>query len=192
MTAVGDEEVVAVVDVRFDVVRKGGRLGQPGQHVEGGEAARGFLNPRAPRAATRAAKLLEELDFALEDPLVGADHLLLVLLQRRRDEPLSAGNRLLAVIVGRNGVQIRFGDLDVVAEDPVIPHLQRADARPRALALLERGDDLLAGAADAAQLVELGIDAVANVAAFAGQCAGLSIRHAVNVVANVGQIVERS
>ena len=85
------------------------------------------------------AKLLEQLDLPLEDPLVGAEHLFFVFLQRRRDEPLASGDGLLAVVVGRNGVQIRFRDLDVVAEDAVVAHLQRVDARAqRARALRAR------------------------------------------------------
>ncbi len=54
----------------------------------------------------------------------------------------------LRMVVGRHGVQVRFRDLDVVAEDAVVPDLERRDARAHALALLEFGDHLLAGAAD--------------------------------------------
>ena len=60
---------------------------------------------RGASAATRAAQRLEQLELALEDPLVGAEHLLLVLLQRRRDEALAAGDRLLAVVVGRHAAR---------------------------------------------------------------------------------------
>ena len=122
---------------------------------------------RVDSAATRRAQLLEELDLALEDPFVGAEHLLFVFFQRRRDEPLAAGDRLLAVIVGRNGVQVRLRDLDVVAEHAVVAHLQRVDAGARALALFELGDHLFARSADAAQVVELRVEAVADIAAVA-------------------------
>ena len=53
----------------------------------------------------RAAQRLEQLELALEDPLVGAEHLLLVFLERRRDEALAAGDGLLAVVVGRHAVR---------------------------------------------------------------------------------------
>ena len=138
------------------------------------------------------AKLLEQLDLALENALVGAEDFLLVFLQRRRDEPLAAGDRLLAVVVRRHRVQIRFRDLDVVAEHAVVAHLQRVDAGARALALFELGDHLLARAADAAQVVELGVEAVADVAAVAHQRTGIVDEAAVDVVAHVDEIVQRA
>src|SRR5204863_498964 len=86
-------------------------------------------------APTRA-KRLEELELALDDPLVGAEHLLLVLLQGRGDEALAAVYRLLALVVGRDGAHVRFRDLDVVAKHAVVAHLQRGDAGPGALPFL--------------------------------------------------------
>ena len=147
---------------------------------------------RAASAATRPAQLLEELDLALQDPLVGAQDFLFVLLQRRRDEALAAGDGLLAVIVRRHRVQVRFRDLDVVAEDAVVADLQRRDAGARALALFQLRDDLLAGAADAAQVVQLGVDAVADVAAVADQGAGLLDDVRLDGVTHVRQVVERA
>ncbi len=61
---------------------------------------------------------------------------------------------------------------------------------PRALALLHLGDDLLAGAADAAQLVELGVDAVAGEAAVARQRRRLVDERRFDPVAHVHEIVE--
>src|SRR5262249_57066330 len=133
-----------------------------------GERARGALNARRLRR-DHAAQLLEDLELALEDPLVGAEHLLFVFLQRRGDEALAAGNRLLAVVIRRNGVQVRLRDFDVVAEHAVVADLQRVDAGPRPLALFELGDHLLAAAADRAQVVELAVGAVAGEAAVAPQ-----------------------
>ena len=105
------------------------------EHVERRECAgRGLDLCRRPRDAR--AQRLEELHFALEDPLVGAEDLLLVLLERRRDEALAAGDRLLAVVVRRDVVQVRLRYLDVVAEDPVEPDLERRDTGTRSLARL--------------------------------------------------------
>src|SRR5207253_4368521 len=66
---------------------------------------------------TRRSSDLENLELALENALVGAEHLLLVFFQRRRDEAFAARDRLLAVVVGGHRVQVRLRDLDVVAED---------------------------------------------------------------------------
>ena len=112
VAAVEDGQLVAVVDVRLDVVVDCGDLGQRGEDVQGGERPRGCLNPGR-FAGDRAPQDVEDLELALHDPLVGPEHLLFVLLERGRDEALPAGNRLLAVIVGRHGVQVRLGDLDV-------------------------------------------------------------------------------
>ena len=90
---------------------------------------------------------------------------LFVLLQGGRDEPLAAGDRLLAVVVGGHAREVRLRDLDVVAEHPVVADLQRVDPGARALRFFHLGDPLLAGTADAAQLVELRIHAVAHGAA---------------------------
>ena len=166
--AVEDRQLVAVVDVRLDVVVQRGGFGERGEHVERGGGPRGVLDARR-LGGDRGAQRLEHLDLALEDPLVGAEDLLFVLLERRRDEALAAGNRLLAVVVGRHRVQVRLRDLDVVAEDAVVADLERGDAGARALPLLHLGDHLLARRRDAPQVVELGVDAVADVAAVARQ-----------------------
>ena len=177
--------------VRLDVVRQRGGFRQPRKHVERGQRARRLLNARRLGRDT-SAQLFEQLDLALENALVGAQHLLFVFLQRRRDEPLAAGDRLLAVIVGRDRVQIRLRDLDVVAEHAVVAHLQRVDAGARALALFELGDHLFARSADAPQVVELGVEAVANIAAVAHERARLVDQAAVDVVAHVDEVVERA
>ena len=87
-------------------------------------------------------------------------------------------------------MQVGLRDLDVVAEHAVEAHLQRLDAGARALGGLELGDHLLAGAADAAQLVELGVDAVANHVAVAGQRRRLVDDRGLDGVAHVGEVVE--
>ena len=130
-------------------------------------SARAVSWMRGASAATARAQLLEDLQLALEDPLVGAEHLLLVLLQRRRGEPLAAGNRLLPLVVGRDGVQVRLRDLDVVAEHAVEADLQRpmpvrARSRSSISAITCRPERLIVS-----QIVELGIDAVAREAAVA-------------------------
>ena len=87
--------------------------------------ARAVSSTRGDSRGDLRAQRLEQLELALDDPLVGAEHLLLVFLQRRRDEALAAGNRLLADVVGRHGVQVRLRDFDVVAEHAVEADLQR-------------------------------------------------------------------
>ncbi len=59
-------------------------------------------------------------------------------------------------------MQIRFGDLDVIAEYAVEADFERVDAGSFALALFHCGDDLFAVLAEAAEFVELGVKASAN------------------------------
>ena len=133
MAGVGDEELVTLVHVRFRVVRDGGGFRQGRQDVECGQRAGRVLNPRRLRADA-GSEPLEDLELALEDSFVGAEHLRLILLERRRGEALAARDRLLALVVSRHGVQVRLRDLDVVAEHAVEANLERADAGARPFA----------------------------------------------------------
>ncbi len=140
--------------------------------------------------ATAFLKRIEDLELPLENPFVGAEHFFLVFLQRRRDESLAARDRLLAMVVARDRMQVRLRDLDVVAEDAVVANLEGVDARPSALGLLHLGDDLFAGTADAAQLVEFAIHAVPGEAAIARQGRRLVVERRFDPVANVHEIVQ--
>ncbi len=62
----------------------------------------------------------------------------------------------------------------------------------RALALFELCDHLFARAADAPEIVEPGVEAVANVAAVAHKGAGIVDQAAIDVVAHIDEIVERA
>ena len=66
----------------------------------------------------------------------------------------------------RRGVQC--GHLDEIAENIVVPHLERLDAGRLGIGGLEAGDHLTAAVAKRAVLVEIGIIAVADEAAVAG------------------------
>ncbi len=103
------------------------------------------------------------------DPFLGVEDLLFILLELGREEPLGADERLLAHVIGRDLGQVGLGHLDVIAEDLVVADLERADAGPLALPLLQLGDEGLAGAADRAQVVELGVPAVLDDPAFGQQ-----------------------
>src|SRR5919197_272503 len=184
-----NDPACAMMHVGFDVVVDGRDLAERREDVECRERARGRLNPRRFGRDSRD-QTVEDLEFALEDALVGAEHLLFVLFERRRDEALTASDRLLAVIVARHRAKIRLRHLDVVAEHAVVADLQRSDPGPRTLVLLHLGDDLLAGAADRSQFVELAIDAVACEAAVACEDRRVFDQGRFNRVAQVGKVVE--
>ena len=189
MPRLGRLHLVALVHVRLDVVVDRGRFGQPGQHVERRDGARRVQNARRLAGHARAERL-EQLELARQNPLVGAEHLIFVVLERGRDEALAAGNRLLARVVGRHRAEVRFRHLDVVPEHAVVPDLERRDARARPLGFFHGGDRGAAAAADVAQPVELGIDAVANDAAIAHEGRRLAQDRAFDRVTDVDELVD--
>ena len=189
MPGIDHGDFVGIVDVRLDVVVDGGGLGEGREHIESRDGAGGRLDARRFCSHT-APQVIEQLELALDDPLVGAEHLLLVLLQRRRGEALAAGNGLLALIVRRRRVEIGFRDLDVVAEHAVEPDFQRVDAGARAFTFLHFGNHLTSGSADGLQVVELRIDAVTSEAAVARERTRLVNERALDQIADVDQVVE--
>ena len=98
VAALDVDDLVLAADAGLDVAVAAGRLGQGGQDVEGGRGLRRLLDPARGRGDP-GAQGLEDLRLALQDPLVGAQDLLLVLLQLRGDEALAAHHGLLAVVV---------------------------------------------------------------------------------------------
>ena len=148
MARIGRQQLVAVVHVRLGEVGDRRRFSQAGEHVERGQGPRRVLDARR-LGGDLIAKRREDLQLPLENPLIRPKHLLFVFLQRRRREALAAGNRLLALVIVRHAAQVRFRDLDVVAEHAIETHLERTDAGPRALPLFHRRNHLAAGSADA-------------------------------------------
>ena len=163
--------------------------GESGQHVQRRQRTRGVLDARR-LGRNRLPQGFEDLQLALEDPLVGAEHLLLVFLQRGRREALAAGNRLFALIVGRHRMQVRLRNLDVVAEHAVEADLERVDPGARALALFHLGDHLPSRAADRLQLVELRVHAVARKAAVARERPRLVDERPFDDIPHVREVVE--
>ena len=111
------------VDLRTDVLPPLRHVGQGREDVEaGGPGTRlldaGHLGRHPP------AHLAEELGLELLHAVLGAEDLLLPLLQLRREVALGVGQRLLADVVLGHLVEVRLGDLEVVSEDPVEADLE--------------------------------------------------------------------
>ena len=96
MARVSRLELVAVVHERLGVVVRRRGVGQAGEHVERRQRA-ARVEQRARLGGDARAQRLEDRQLAHGDALVGAEHLVLVLLQPGRDEALAAGDGLLAV-----------------------------------------------------------------------------------------------
>ena len=102
------------------------------------------LRPRRRSCGGCGRRFENEFPQLGKDPLLNFDAAVVrgedfafVVLQLRRGEALGIDQRLFALVVGRREREVRLGDLDVVAEDRVIAHLQRADAGALPLALLD-------------------------------------------------------
>jgi hypothetical protein len=96
-----------------------------------------------------------ELPVAGDSPLLGGQYLALKFFELGGDKAFGVGEGLAPVVIVRDPVQIALADLDEVAEDLVVPHLERRNPGTFALSRLDAGEQLFAAAGQAALLVEL-------------------------------------
>ncbi len=115
---------------------------------------------------------IEEL-LARERQRAGGERLVLEGLQLRRDEALRVLHRLAALVLDRNLVELALRHLDEEAVHAAEFHAQVGDAGAGSLALLHGEEEHTAVVLDRAQLVQLGVEAVADHAAFADHRRGL-------------------
>jgi len=161
MTAVGDGDDIPVVHSRATVIGLVGKPRQRKKNIQGGQQV-GCPGYPPPLLGNPDPDILEKGVLQLGNTVFRAEHLLFVLLQFRRYEPLGIGKGLAADIVGRDVGQIGFRHLDVVAEDLVIADLQGADAGAGLFLRLQPGDEPLPLAADTAQLIQFPVVAIGN------------------------------
>ena len=108
----------------------------------------------------------EQFVFEFDAAFLGAEDFAFHLLQLRGDEPLAVGDGLLADVMRGHFVEVGPGDLDVVAEDGIEADLERADAGAFDFLLLQPGDPFLAFAGAAAEVVQIGVEALSDQTAF--------------------------
>jgi hypothetical protein len=148
-----------------DVAAGEGAFGEGGEHVEFGDGGGGLLEDGGVGDDVFAQRE-EQLVFERDGLVLGAEDLVLAFLELGGDEALAVDDGLLAdVVVGDLG-EVGFGDFDEVAEDLVEADLEGLDAGALDFAGLELGDPLLAVVGGGAQFVELGVEALADDAAF--------------------------
>ena len=105
---------------------------------------------------------MKELVFQLYTPFLSAEDLAFHRLQLGRNEALAVGDGLLAHIIGRHLVQIRFGHLDIVTEHRIEAHLERLDSSARNFILLQFRDPIFPPAHRRAQFVQGRIETIAD------------------------------
>jgi len=106
----------------------------------------------------RQAQLLEDLLLDRGSPLLGGKDARLVLGEGGGDESLRAHGGRLALVIGRDQVQVRLGHLDIETKDLVVSNLERLDSGARPLRRLHRGDGGAAALGKLGELVQLGAE----------------------------------
>ena len=97
------------------------------QHIQPSYGRRRLLDARQLRC-NRRSHLLVQLGSPVYGFLLGVQHPFLQLLYLLGNVPLGIGQGLLADIMRRHLILEGIGNLDVIAEHPVIPDAQRPDA----------------------------------------------------------------
>ncbi len=167
-----------------------GVLGVAGTHVHLGDLRGERPQPIALRGHG-GAQLAEPLGLELLEALVGGQDLRLQGLELRGRVALAAGDRLLADELGRDVLQVRLRDLEVVPEDLVEPELEGRDARALLLAGLELEEPVLAGARELRELVDPGVEARPEDPAVAAGVGRRVAQRARQAVVELGHEVER-
>ena len=143
-----------------------GALGECRQHVDRGQRRCRALQ-HGNRGLERLEDLLEQQLLARQRSVPRRQRLVLERLQLGRDVALGVLQRLPASIVIGHFRRLRVGDLDVETMDAIELDLEIGNAGPRALALFHREQECAGIGRDRAELVERGVVAVSDDAAFA-------------------------
>src|SRR5690606_36410455 len=159
-----DLEPVARVQLGPHVAAALRDVRERGQYIQHRDAAGRVLEAGHVRRDL-AAQLGEQARLELGNALLGAEHLGLPLLQLGGDVALAVRQRLFALVIGRDAVQIGARHFQVVTEYLVVAYLERCDAGALTLPRLERRDELLAAVPRVAELIQLGVVARADRAA---------------------------
>ncbi len=159
-----EQERAVAVDLGLEVIALLRQRAPAEQHVDFVNGARGILDRAQVRRGCRA-QVEEELVLELARAFLRAEDFRFHLLELGRDEALGVGHGLLARVVGGHGGEVGRADLDVVAEDLVVAHLERLDAGALLLAALQVGQPRLALDRRGAQFLQRGVVAGADEAA---------------------------
>src|SRR5271165_1928707 len=159
MAALDDLQFAAVVrgdELRPRVIAQRGDMGEGSEDIDFRQGQGGLANSFS-LGRDCGAKFGEEAALDLDNLFLRVENLDLVFFEFGRGKALRTDQRLLPFVVGGDKMQVGLGNFDVVAEDGIELYLQRRDAGPAALALLNLRQNLLTVAGEFAQIVELAI-----------------------------------
>ena len=167
-----------------------GNLGERTKHIQPRECRRHTLE--TPNLRPRhSAQRLEQLPLEGLNTLGSVQYLLLELLERRRDIPLRAGQRLTTLIIRRNQMRVRVRDLNEIAEHAIVADLERCNSCALTLRRLHRGNGILPTGCNRAQFVQVGVDASGDSLAFANTRPGTLDQHPLNLCREINAGVPR-
>ncbi len=136
VAAVDNLEIGKLLGMRMKrglaVIAQGRDVRQAGEHIHFGQCKRGLADALGFGSNGRS-QFGKESALDLDNLLLGVENFRFILFQLRRCEALGVDQSLLALVIGRGMVQIRFGDFNVVPEDRIELDLQRPNARALAL-----------------------------------------------------------
>ena len=132
-------------------------------------------------------QLLIQPLFAGQGAVLRGECLVLEGLEFGRDEALGVLERLAALVVGGDLVELAGGDLDVEAMHAVVLNAQVGDAGTLAFARLQRQQEFCAVRLDAAQLVQIGIETVGNHATVTDIDGGIGLQRALQQTQHLGR-----
>ena len=155
VAAVFEEERPAGIDIGTDIAAAVRDLRQRRARVDGRDDPGQPVKTRR-LLADRFAQVEERRRLERARPFVGVQDAVLELRELGRDESFAVRDGLLANVVVGDGVELGFGDLDVVPEDPRELDLERADAGAFSFAALEVEDDVFGRRRKRSELVEIG------------------------------------
>ena len=169
-----DHRVAAALDLqarlclqlRARPVQRLRAFGEGGQHIQFAQRS-GALLQRFQLPAKGIQQLFVQILLARQRTVTRGQHLVLERLQFLGDVALGIGQRLAARVVHRRTIGLALADFDVVAVHTVVAHLQGGNAAALALAQFQVDQELVGMGGQAAQLVQLFIEAIGEHAAVA-------------------------
>src|SRR5580704_18162614 len=188
MPPADDEKFAGGIELRADVAAIRGQLCKRGEDIQLRLGRRGASQTHRLRGNGRT-DIHEQLAFDFENAFVGGKNLALVFLELGGSEAFGVDQRLLALIVRRREMQIRFRNLNVIAKNLIETDFERADSSAFAFPLFHGRNDLFAMPAQIAQLVELAVIAAANHSRIRGERRRLIRNGAFELFAHVRELV---
>ena len=164
MAAFANNQRVAFMDVRLDVLVAHSHLRKSCQNIQPRHAGSRMLNAFDLRG-DRAEQIVEQRALQRRKPFPRPENLVFQFFQLGRDVALRIGERLLTDKVRGNLIRKRTAYLNVIAEDAVESDLQRADARLFLHLRLKGGEIVFSAVHDAAELVHFRVRALPDHAA---------------------------